>query len=48
VVDDQHAVGHLLDHQPVQLRLLARQFQAAARGQFLARQAARQFTRQQA
>ena len=31
-VDHQHAVGHLLDHQPVQLRLLARQLEAAARG----------------
>ena len=46
-VDHQHAVGHLLDHQPVQLRLLARQLQAAARRQLLARQAAGQFAGQQ-
>jgi DNA-binding NarL/FixJ family response regulator len=37
-VDDQDAVDHLLDHQPVELRLLAREFQAAARCQFLAGQ----------
>ncbi len=46
-VDHQHAVGHLLDHQAVQLRLLPRELQAAARGQFLARQPARQFAGQQ-
>ena len=46
-IDHQHAVGHLLDHQAVQLRLLARQLQAATRGRFFARQARRQFTGQQ-
>ena len=36
VVDHQHAVDHFLDHQSVQLRLLARQLQAAAGRQLLA------------
>ena len=39
-VDDQHAVHHLLDHQAVELRLLTRQLEAAARGQLFARKAA--------
>ncbi len=47
-VDHQHAVLHLLDHQPVQLRLLARHFHVAARGQFLARQAPGQLAGQHA
>ena len=39
-VDDEDAVFHLLDHEPVELRLLARQLEAAARAQLLAREPA--------
>ena len=39
-VDDQHAVLHLLDHEPVELGLLARHLEAASRAQFLARKPA--------
>ena len=39
-VDDEHAVFHLLDHEPVELRLLARHLEAAARAQLLAREPA--------
>ena len=38
---------HLLDHQPVQLRLLARQLEAAARAQLLAREPAGQLAGEQ-
>ena len=39
-VDHQHAVLHLLDHQAIQRRLLARHLEAAARAQLLAREPA--------
>ena len=39
-VDDEDAVFHLLDHEPVELRLLARHLEAAARAQLLAREPA--------
>jgi hypothetical protein len=47
LVHDKHAVDHLLDHQPVELRLLACELEAAARRLFLARQSSGQFPRQQ-
>ena len=45
-VDDEHAVLHLLDHQAVELGLLTRHLQAAARRLLLARQPPRQFAGQ--
>ena len=44
---DKHAVDHLLDHQPIQLSLLTRQFEAATRGLLLAGQAPGQLASQQ-
>ena len=46
-VDDEHAVLHLLDHQAIELRLLARKLQAAARGELFAGQPSCQLAGQQ-